>query len=77
MESLISSLFEWGMSTQYAQYFTISIFVCYTLAQVVQYLPVKWSEKIPNVIMVFINIVAGKHGASKSALTDLSGNKIA
>lgn len=76
MESLITALFNWGATTPYAQYFTLFIFFCYVLAQVIQYLPIAWTEKIPNPIMVFINIVAGKHGAAKSAQTDLAGNKI-
>lgn len=46
------------------------------ITHLVQYLPEKVTTKIPNWVMVFLNVIGGKHGASKSAKTDLKGNPI-
>lgn len=76
MKELIDLGFEFLGASDYAQYGTILITVCYILSHIVQYLPIKYSEKIPNCVMIALNIIAAKHGAEKSAATDLAGNVV-
>ena len=57
-------------------YMTIIIGICYFLSHSVQYLPVSWTEKIPDFVMTIINAVAAKHGSDKAALTDIKGNSV-
>lgn len=47
----------------------------WVLANVIQYLPVSVTEKIPDVVMVGLNLLAAKHGEDMSARTDLKGNR--
>lgn len=72
MDELISYL----MTTPYASYVTVVILVAYLLSHVIQYLPVTWTEKIPDIVMTFINLLAAKHGAEQAAKTDISGNPV-
>lgn len=46
----------------------------YVMTHVIKYLPVEFTTKIPNIVMVFINAIASKHGEEKSLLTDRKGN---
>ena len=57
-------------------YAGIVLLVAYILAHVVQYLPVKWTTKIPNWVMVILNGLAAKHGSDKAAKTDIKGNQV-
>lgn len=54
---------------------SIAIITCYFLSHVIQYLPVKFTEKVPDSVMKLINLLASKHGADKAALTDINGNR--
>ncbi len=60
----------------YEQIATIVIGVAYFLSHSVQYLPVSWTEKIPDVVMVIINALAAKHGSEEAAKTDMKGNSV-
>lgn len=75
MTEITNALFTWLLSSDYAQYASILVFISYTLSHIVQYLPVNVTEKIPNWLMVVLNVLASKHGAEESAKTDLAGNK--
>ncbi len=70
----MSEFIDYLLTTEYGPYVMIFITVCYVLSHVVQYLPVSWTEKIPNWIMVLINLAASKHGAEEAAKTDIKGN---
>ena len=74
MQELINGFFDWGMTSPYGQYFIMVSLVAYVLSHIVQYLPVKLTSKIPNVIMVVLNLLAAKHGAEQASKTDISGN---
>lgn len=76
MEDLINTIFNILAGTPVGQYLTVLVMVCYILSHLVQYLPVEWTTKIPNWVMVIINTIAAKHGAGKSAKTDIKGNPI-
>lgn len=54
---------------------SIAALVCYFLSHIIQYLPVSFTEKVPNSVMKLINVLASKHGADKAALTDINGNR--
>lgn len=55
---------------------TIIVGVAYVLSHVVQYLPVSWTEKIPDIVMTIVNLVAAKHGSAQAAQTDIKGNVV-
>ena len=56
------------------EYAAILFFVCYLLSHLVQYLPVSFTSKVPDLVMVIINFIGSKHGADKAAKTDMKGN---
>lgn len=60
----------------YAQYVTMVVFAAYAMSHIVQYLPVKWTAKIPDLVMTVINFLAAKHGAISAAKTDIKGNPV-
>ncbi len=60
----------------YEQIATIVVAVAYFLSHCVQYLPVSWTEKIPDIAMVIINAIAAKHGSADAAKTDMKGNSV-
>lgn len=76
MTEIINGLFIWIVTTEYAQYASVLALVGYLLSHIIQYLPVSVTTKIPDIVMVLINLIAAKHGANLSASTGLSGNKI-
>ena len=76
MTEIINALFTWLASSDYAQYGSLIAFVGYTLSHIIQYLPVKVTSKIPDVVMKILNIIAAKHGSDKAAKTNLAGNPI-
>ena len=76
MTEVMNTLFTWLASSDYSQYVGVIIFISYTLSHILQYLPVKWTTKIPNWVMITLNAISAKHGANRSAITDMSGNKI-
>lgn len=53
---------------------SLIVLIAYVLSHVVQYLPVTWTEKVPDIVMTVINLLAAKHGAEASAQTDIKGN---
>lgn len=56
---------------------TVIALVVYVFTHhLIQYVPVKYTSKIPNWVMVILNLIGAKHGASESALTDIKGNPI-
>lgn len=76
MTEIINALFTWLLNSDYAQYASILVFVCYTLSHAIQYFPIAWTSNIPNWVMVILNVIAAKHGADKAAKTTLAGNKV-
>ena len=48
----------------------------YVLAQVIPFLPVSVSAKIPDQLMRVINLLAAKHNVSRVARTDIKGNPV-
>ena len=74
MTELINAFFEWGMLSPYAHYFVIIATVCFFLNQVIPYIPVKFTEKVPDTVMVIIHLLGLKHGKARSAITDYKGN---
>ena len=77
MQEIINALFNWLLSSDYAQYASIVVFVAYTLAHIIDYLPVKFTAKIPNFVMVALNLLAAKHGTKSAAKKDIKGNPVA
>lgn len=72
----MDQLFEMLLSSPYGQYVAIIVFAAYVLSHIIQYLPIKWTVKIPDWFMVGLNWLAAKHGAQKSAMTDMKGNLV-
>ena len=58
------------------EYITLFSMLSFVLSQIVPFLPVTVTSKIPDVIMQIINLLAGKHNADKVAETDIKGNPI-
>lgn len=77
MQEIINALFTWLLSSDYAQYASIVVFVAYTLSHIVDYLPVSITSKIPNFVMVILNLLAAKHGTKQAAKKDIKGNPVA
>lgn len=74
MTEITNALFTWLLSSDYAQYAGLVVFVSYVLSHTVQYLPAKVTEKIPDLIMIALNVLAAKHGSVSASKTDLAGN---
>lgn len=55
---------------------TIVTLVGYVLAQLIPFLPVEVSAKIPDSLMRIINLLAAKHNVERVARTDIKGNPI-
>ncbi|MFV8385810.1 hypothetical protein ACNO5E_17095 [Vibrio parahaemolyticus] len=72
ISALIDYLLTLGLEPYAIIFLSLSVF----LSHIVQYLPLSITEKIPNVVMTLINILAAKHGALLSARTDIKGNRI-
>jgi hypothetical protein len=70
MNELITALFTFIP----VEYVAIITLLFYVLSHVVQYLPVSVTSKVPDWVMVIINVIASKHGADKAAKTDIKGN---
>lgn len=58
------------------QYIATLTLIGFVLSQVVPFLPVTVTSKIPDIVMQIINLLAGKHNAAKVAETDIKGNPI-
>ena len=41
---------------------------------IIQYIPVKYTSKIPDWVMVVLNMIGAKHGSDLAAKTDMRGN---
>ena len=76
MTEFVNVLFDWLATTDLAQYAALLAFIGYTLSGFIQYLPVSVTEKIPDIVMTIINLLAQKHGNDKAALTDIKGNPV-
>lgn len=54
---------------------TIIALVVYVFTHhIIQYIPVKYTSKIPDWVMTILNLIGAKHGSDKAALTDIKGN---
>ena len=76
MQELITSGFDCLSSLDYTKIANIIAGVCYILSHCVQYVPMRFTEKVPDSVMVAVNLFTAKHGAKESASTDLKGNRI-
>jgi hypothetical protein len=41
---------------------------------IIQYIPAKYTSRIPDFIMLVLNLIGAKHGSYLSAKTDMRGN---
>lgn len=74
MNDLIVELFTWVLGTPYAQYAVVLAFTAFVITHTLPFLPVSVTSKIPNVVMVILNTLAGQYGNASNAKTDISGN---
>ncbi len=74
MDELIVTLVDVLSQSGFEHYVVPFLALCVFLSHTVHYLPVSLTQKIPNWLMYSINVLASKHGASKSAQTDMNGN---
>lgn len=74
MEELVQVL--WGVlgGTAVAPYLGLVALVAFILVHVVAVLPVSVTSKIPDVVMVILNKVAGNYKSAVNAKTDSKGN---
>lgn len=74
MDELVQII--WGIlgGTAVAPYLGLVALVAYLLVHIVAVLPVSVTEKIPNVIMVVLNKIAGNYKGAENAKTDVRGN---
>jgi hypothetical protein len=75
MQELINAALNYLLTTEYGQYATMLVFAMFIVNQVLPHVPPTITAKIPNFIMVFINVVAGRYGNATNKLTDIKGNK--
>ncbi|MGY6509077.1 hypothetical protein ACXIUH_08915 [Vibrio parahaemolyticus] len=73
---VISAIIDYLLTLGIEPYLMIFLSLSVFLSHAVQYLPLSVTEKIPNWVMVLLNILAAKHGAVLSARTDIKGNRI-
>lgn len=76
MNEVVLAAVDFLLGSSFGPYVMVLLALSVFLSHIVQYLPVSVTEKIPNFVMVIINILAAKHGALQSARTDLKGNRI-
>lgn len=76
MTELISALIDYLLTLGLEPYVMGFLSVSVLLSHIVQYLPVSWTEKTPDWVMVLLNGLAAKHGALKSVRTDMKGNPL-
>lgn len=73
MEEMLLLLFNQVAALGYGW---IAAVWCFACALFVALAPVKWTEKIPNFLMVIINFSAINWGNAANKLTNLKGNPV-
>lgn len=56
--------------------FAIVSTIAYIITRALPELPVTWTSKIPDTVMVVLNWLANKHKIEKAAKTDMKGNAV-
>ena len=74
MTELIDTLLNYLLTTPYGQYVTLIVFAMFILQQVLPHLPPSVTSKIPNLIMVIVNVIAGRYKNTENKSTDIKGN---
>jgi hypothetical protein len=74
MTELINTSLNYLMATQYGQYVTMLVFAMFILNQILPHLPPSTTAKIPNWIMIVVNVIAGRYKHAQNKLTDIKGN---
>jgi uncharacterized membrane protein YqgA involved in biofilm formation len=74
MQELIDTLLNYLLTTPYGQYVTLTVFAMFVVQQVLPHLPPNITSKIPNWIMVIINVIAGRYKHTENKNTDIKGN---
>ena len=72
----MDQIFAYLLASPYGQYLLMVVFAAYVISHIIQYLPVKWTAKIPDWVMLGLNWLAAKHGTQRAAITDMKGNPI-
>ena len=70
MQELINYL----LTTPYAQYITLLIFIMFIFQQILPHLPPSVTSKIPNWVMLIVNSLAGRYKNAANKKTDIKGN---
>lgn len=71
MEELANSLLNYLLTTPYGGHVSLIVFVMFVLNQALPFVPSSITTKIPNWVMVLINVIAGRYKRDK---TDIKGN---
>ncbi len=74
MSELINTLFNYVLTTPYGQYVTLVVFAMFIVQQILPHLPPSITTKIPDWVMVIVNVVAGRYKNTENKSTDIKGN---
>lgn len=74
MTELVQVLFDVLAGTAFGPWLTIIALVAFVITHLVPHLPVSVTSKIPNVVMVILNSIAGQYKNAKNEKTDMKGN---
>lgn len=74
MQELINTLFNYLLTTPYAQYVTIVVFAMFIVQHILPYLPPSVTTKIPNWVMIIVNSLAARYKHTENKNTDIKGN---
>ena len=70
----MQELFDFISKTEYAQWLTIASMLAFVLSHIVAWLPVQYTEKIPDIVMQIVNRLAANYRNAANEKTDVSGN---
>ena len=74
MNELIDTLLNYLLTTPYGQYVMIVVFAMFVLQQILPHLPPSVTTRIPNWIMVIVNVIAALYKHTENKNTDIKGN---
>jgi len=74
MNELIDTPLNYLLTTPYGQYVTLVVFAMFILQQILPHLPPSVTTKIPNWIMVIVNVIAARYKHTENKNTDIKGN---
>lgn len=75
MQELINTALNFLLTTPYGQYVTLLVFAMFIVQQILPHLPPSITSKIPNWIMVVVNVIAGRYKNAENKKTDIKGNE--